>query len=114
MRMKSLPAFALSKKEKSTHIMARKQKKPLTAEQRRARRKRRRETMVVFIHGKQKRVPRPPTIDGVAVEEFIRHNADPIWLHQNEMWEYIHDRETSQESPQTQSSELWEGEDYTR
>lgn len=23
------------------------------------------------------------------MEEFIRANADPIWLHQNEMWEYI-------------------------
>jgi hypothetical protein len=21
------------------------------------------------------------------VDEFIRRNADPIWLHQNEMWE---------------------------
>jgi hypothetical protein len=23
------------------------------------------------------------------VDEFIRRNADPIWLHQNEMWEYM-------------------------
>jgi hypothetical protein len=23
--------------------------------------------------------------------EFIRTNADPIWLHQNEMWEYMTD-----------------------
>ena len=23
------------------------------------------------------------------VDEFIMNNADPIWLHQNEMWEYI-------------------------
>jgi hypothetical protein len=23
------------------------------------------------------------------VDEFIRQNADPIWLHQNEMWEYL-------------------------
>ncbi|SEH07184.1 Uncharacterised protein [Candidatus Venteria ishoeyi] len=21
--------------------------------------------------------------------EFIRRNADPVWLHENEMWEYI-------------------------
>jgi len=28
-------------------------------------------------------------IEGMSVEEFIRENADPIWLHQNEMWEYI-------------------------
>ena len=45
--------------------------------------------MTIFINGKQKRVKRPPTIDGMDVDEFIRRNADPIWLHQNEMWEYI-------------------------
>ena len=45
--------------------------------------------MTVFINGKQKRVKRPPTIGGMCVAEFIRRNADPIWLHQNEMWEDI-------------------------
>ena len=45
--------------------------------------------MTIFINGKQKRVKRPPTIDGMDPDEFIRRNADPIWLHQNEMWEYI-------------------------
>jgi len=25
----------------------------------------------------------------MVVDEFIRRNADPIWLHQNEMWEYM-------------------------
>ena len=45
--------------------------------------------MIVFINGKQKRVRRPPTIDGMDVDEFIRRNADPIWLHQNGLWEYI-------------------------
>ena len=44
--------------------------------------------MTIFINGKQKRVKRPPTVDGVPVDEFIRNNADLIWLHQNEMWEY--------------------------
>ena len=44
--------------------------------------------MNVFMNGKQKRVKRPPTIDGMSADEFIRQNADPIWLHQNEMWEY--------------------------
>ncbi len=57
--------------------------------------------MTIFINGKQKRVKRPPTIDGVDVDEFIRRNADPIWLHQNELWEYMDDFqaecETSQE-----------------
>ena len=43
--------------------------------------------MTIFINGKQKQVKRPPTIEGMDVDEFIRINADPIWLHQNEMWE---------------------------
>lgn len=42
--------------------------------------------MIIFINGKQNRVPRPPTVDGIPVDEFIERNADPIWLHQNEMW----------------------------
>ena len=45
--------------------------------------------MTIFINGKQKRVKRSPTIEGMDVDEFIRRNADPIWLHQNEMWEYM-------------------------
>jgi hypothetical protein len=45
--------------------------------------------MTIFVNGRQKRVRRPPTIDGLPVDEFIRQNADPMWLHQNEMWEYI-------------------------
>jgi hypothetical protein len=49
--------------------------------------------MTIFVNGKQKRVKRPPTIDGMDVDEFIRINADPIWLHQNEMWELLHERE---------------------
>ena len=53
------------------------------------------EYMTIFINGKQKRVKRPPTIDGMDVDEFIRRNADPIWLHQNEMWEYMTDDEES-------------------
>ena len=32
---------------------------------------------------------------GMDVDEFIRRNADPIWLHQNEMWEYMTDEEES-------------------
>jgi hypothetical protein len=49
--------------------------------------------MTIFINGKQKRVKRPQTIDGMSVDEFIRNNADPIWLHQNEMWEYMVEEE---------------------
>ncbi len=66
-----------------------KQKKKLTPAQKAAKKKRQKEYMSIFINGKQKRVKRPPTIDGMDVDEYIRRNADPIWLHQNEMWEYL-------------------------
>jgi len=65
------------------------QKKKLSPEQEAAKKRRREEYMTVFMNGKQKRIKRPPTIDGMDVDEFIRRNADPIWLHQNEMWEYM-------------------------
>ena len=64
-------------------------KRKRTAAERRARRERRKKFMTVFINGKQKRVPRPPLIDGLPVEEFIARNADPIWLHENGMWEFM-------------------------
>ena len=44
--------------------------------------------MTVFINGKQVRM-KPPAIEGIDAEEFYRNHADPLWLHQNEMWEYI-------------------------
>jgi hypothetical protein len=66
-----------------------KRKKKLSAAQKAAKKKRQKEYMTIFVHGKQKRVKRPPTIDGIDVDEYIRRNADPIWLHQNELWEYI-------------------------
>ena len=64
-------------------------KKKLTAEQRRSRRNRKRNMMSVFINGKQKRVPRPPTIDGMTFDEFIARNADPAWLVQDELWDFL-------------------------
>ncbi|MGD0885428.1 MAG: hypothetical protein ABSA46_11265 [Thermodesulfovibrionales bacterium] len=66
-----------------------KRKRKLTAAEKAEKRQRRKEYMTIFINGKQKRVKRPPTIDGMDVDEFIRRNADPIWLHQNKMWEYM-------------------------
>jgi len=66
-----------------------KQKKKLTPAQKATKRKRQKEYMTIFMNGKQKLVKRPPTIEGMGVDEFIRRNADPIWLHQNEMWEYM-------------------------
>lgn len=64
-----------------------KPKRRLTAAERKARRERRAKYMLIFINGRQKRVPRPPMIDGLPVDEFLARNADPIWLHQNGMWE---------------------------
>ena len=68
-------------------------KKKLTAAQKRARKQakaeRQRKYRWVFMNGKQVRVKRQPTVDGMPVDDFIRQNADPIWLHQHEMWEYI-------------------------
>ncbi len=66
-----------------------KRKKKLSPAQKTAKKKRQKEYMTIFMHGKQKRVKRPPTIDGIDVDEYIGRNADPIWLHQNEMWEDI-------------------------
>ena len=70
-----------------------KPKKKLTNAQKRARKRaraeRRKKYMWVFMNGKQVRVERPPTVEGMDVDEFIRKNADPIWLHQNGMWEYL-------------------------
>ena len=76
-------------------------KRKLTAAEKATKRKHRQEFMTIFINGKQKRVRRPPTIDGMSVDEFIRRNADPIWLHQNEMWEYMepHDKPSTDQDP---------------
>ena len=66
-----------------------KPKRKLTAAEKRAKRERKKKYETIFINGKQKRVLREQTIDGLSVDEFIARNADPIWLHQTEMWEYI-------------------------
>jgi len=60
-----------------------KRKRKLTSAEKAEKRRRRREYMTIFINGKQKRVKRPPTIEGLTVDEFIRTNADPIWLCQS-------------------------------
>ncbi len=78
-----------------------KRKRKLSAGQRAEKRRRKQEYMTIFVRGKQKRVRRPPTIDGMDIEEFILRNADPTWLHQNELWEYMgayRDREASNKS----------------
>jgi hypothetical protein len=73
-----------------------KKKRKLTARERAEKKRRRQEFMTIFIYGKMKRIRRPPKIDGLDVDDFVRQNADPVWLHQNEMWEYIEEnKETS-------------------
>ena len=68
-------------------------KKKLTAAQKGARKEakaeRQKKYMWLFKNGKQVRVKMRPGIVPMGVDEFIKINADPIWLHQNEMWECI-------------------------
>ena len=64
-------------------------KRKRTAAEKRMRRERKKKFMNIFINGKQKRVPCPPTIDGLPVEEFLAQGADPIWLHENELCEFM-------------------------
>jgi len=68
-------------------------KKKLTTAQKRVRKKIKEENqkkyMWVFLNGKQVKIKRPLMIEGIDAEEYIQQNADPLWLHQNEMWEYI-------------------------
>jgi len=72
-------------------------KKKLTTAQKKSKKQakadRQKKYMWVFMNGKQVRIKRPPTIDSMDVDEFILKNADPVWLHQNEMWEYIETEE---------------------
>ncbi len=74
--------------------------------------RRRKEYMSIFINRKQKRVKRPTTIDGMDLEKFVRRNADPIWLHKNQMWEYMTDDEESW--PRNYCMNLWYARKQTR
>ena len=64
---------------------------------------RQKQYMTILVNGKQNRVKRPPQIDGMDVDEFIRLNAGPIWLHQNEMREYM-DQSDEKEMSKTKTS----------
>jgi hypothetical protein len=77
----------MSKSKKKRKVAKLKRKK--TAAEKRARGERKRKLMTIFISGKQKRVPRPQLTEGLPVDELIARNADPIWLHQNELWELM-------------------------
>lgn len=62
-------------------------KKQLKPAQRAEKKRRKKEFMTVFIRGKQVQVRRPPTIDGMSGDKFIRQNANTIWLHQHGYYE---------------------------
>ena len=87
-----------------------KRKRKLTAKEKQIKRERREKFMTIFVNGKQKRIRRPPTVEGIPVEDFITQNADPIFLHQNEMWEYMVTEEAAllnfhQGTPESSESE---------
>ncbi len=83
-----------------------KQKKKLTPAQRANKRLMREKYEFIFINGKQKRVRRAPMIEGVPAEEFIRRNADPTWLVQNEMYEELHELQQSQDGVDRGTSDV--------
>lgn len=68
-----------------------KPKRKRTAAEKKARQDRKRDYVRVFINGKQiwQKRELEALIDGLPVDEFIARNADPIWLHQNEMRELL-------------------------
>ena len=72
-----------------------KRKRKLTDAEKAEKKRRKNEYETIFRNGKQKRVKRS-TIDGIPIDEFIRRNASPIGLHENEMWDYITDDEEEQ------------------
>ncbi|WP_448217488.1 hypothetical protein [Endozoicomonas sp. 2B-B] len=69
------------------------QKKPLSKKIKKLRRERkieqRKKYEFIFINGNQVKVKKEPEIDGMPVDDFIKANAYPIWLHQNELWHLI-------------------------
>lgn len=72
-----------------------KRKRKLSQEEKAEKARRSAEFGTVFVNGKQKRVRREPLVDGMDPDEFIRRNADEIWLHENEMWEEIEEKSAS-------------------
>ncbi|MDO3385005.1 hypothetical protein QWI17_04025 [Gilvimarinus sp. SDUM040013] len=87
-------------RENSINIMPKLQKQ-LTPAQQKTRKKakieRQKKYMWVFMNGMQVRVKRPSMIGGIRQDEWIVQSADPIWVHQNEMWEVLNSRGTEDE-----------------
>jgi repressor LexA len=79
-------------------------KRKLTPAEKAAKQKRRLEYETVFMNGRMKRVRKPPMVEGMALDEFLRTHADPIFLHQEGLWEYIELRDAEdqlQSSPRS-------------
>ena len=91
------------------HVSKRKRK--LTPREKAEKKRRRLEYETIFVNGKQKRVKREPTVDGIPVDEFIRNNADPIWLLQNEMYEELflweQERDAEAQNPEPLDPDIW-------
>ena len=91
-----------------------KAKKKLNSAQRRAKKiakaERQKKYQWVFMNGKQVRIKRPPTVDGIPVDQFVEENADPIWLHQNEMWELMPEEDSIFKSESVTEVEITEDE----
>lgn len=61
----------------------------LSATRRTEKRQRREQFTTVMMSGRQTRMRRPPTVEGIDVEEFFRRNATAVELHQEELWHLI-------------------------
>ena len=80
-------------------------KRKLTAAEKQEKKRRRALYETIFVGGKQKRVKRvQPLVEGIEQGEFIRRNADPIWLHASGMWEC--DSDTGAARPQGDEGDL--------
>ncbi len=91
-----------------------KRKRKLTSAEKAEKKRRQREYMTIFVNGKQKRVKRPPTVDGIPVDEFIRNNADPIWLFQNEMYEELYQWEQERDAEEQEDSQPEPARDFKK
>ena len=62
-----------------------------------AKKKKRKDYDIVFINGKQKRVKRPPTVDGMPVGEFLRRNNAAGLLLEFGMYDVLYEMEQKQQ-----------------
>lgn len=83
----------MAKTKKTSKKKSPRLKKPLTPEQKRIKKEtkaeRQKKYQWIFINGKQVRIKRPPSDEELRAEEEMIRTADPIWLHQNGLWEYM-------------------------